>query len=123
MLYADYFHKAAGLTVQQADNGLFYLDPLWKAILQENGMGVSKISDVKTTWAEMLETLKLEVTRKNTILSDKPFIEAWLYDLITQNVEPAMMQEETDYIKQVVEFMKTNHENNKDNIVPFPTKE
>ena len=34
----------------------------------------------------------------------------WLYELITAQIEPAMLEEEAQYIKQVTEFMKANHE-------------
>ena len=56
----------------------------------------------------------MEVEKRNAINSKKPVVINWLYDLITTQVEPAILQEETDYIKQVTEFMKTNHEMQKD---------
>lgn len=110
MLYGEYIKKATDLTVVKADNGLFYLEPLWKDILYSNDMDVKTISGTKISWTEILDVLKLEVEKQNTINSNKSYIINWIYDLITTQVEPAILQEETDYIKQVIEFMKVNHE-------------
>lgn len=110
MLYIDFINKANNLTISQADNGLFYLEPMWFQILKENGLNKSDVSDETASWENIYETLKLEVEKRNTINSKKPDILNWLYEIITAQVEPAMLQEETDYIKQVTEFMKANHE-------------
>ena len=110
MLYTEFINKAMNLTIEQADNGLFYLEPLWRNILYDNELDVSSISDAKADWGGVLDVLQLEVTKRNTINSKKPDVINWLFDLITAQIEPAMLQEETDYIKQVTEFMKTNHE-------------
>jgi len=52
----------------------------------------------------------LRFEKRNTVNSNKPYVLNWLHDLINTQIEPAMLQEETDFIKQVTEFMKTNHE-------------
>ena len=110
MLYADFIHKANELVITEADNNLFYLEPMWFQILRDNELKIEDISDDNSTWENILEVLKLEVEKRNTINSKKPIIINWLYDVITTQVEPAMLQEEADYIKQVTEFMKANHE-------------
>ena len=131
MNYADFINKAAELTITQADNGLFYLEPLWQGILEDNEMSFAKTG--KLSRSEVLDTLKLEVERRNTINSKKNDVIEWVYDIISATVEPAILEEETNYIKNVMEYMKLNHELNKsgdydgdeniDNIVPFPTKD
>ena len=113
MLYSEYINKAIKLTIDEADNGLSYLEPLWKVILFDNDMNITVISDMDIEWNDVYNVLKLETEKRNTINSNKPFVIDWLYDLITAKVEPAMMQEETEYIKQVIEFMKANHESQK----------
>ena len=109
MLYVNYINKAAEATIIQADNGLWYLEPLWREILYNEDLDISQISDAKVDWGGIFDVLQLEVKKRNTINDNKPYVMNWLYDLITATVEPAIMQEETDYIKQVVEFMKENH--------------
>lgn len=125
MLYTEYIHKVKEATISQLDNGVWYLEPEWRIITHENELFIDDISDFEVTMDEVLETLRLEVDRRNALNDNTKAVMDWLYDLITATVEPAMLQEETDYIKQVVEFMKENHFTNKetpDNIVPFPTK-
>lgn len=112
MLYSNFILKAKNLTIQQLDNGVWYLEPEWMDILYRNGLGI--LDDLEdsylTGWYDVEDILKLEVERRNLQDSKKKEVIDWLHDLITTTVEPAMLQEETDYIKQVVEFMKTNHD-------------
>ena len=115
MLYTEFVQKAIDLTIVQADNGLFYLEPLWRNILYDNNMNVNNISDAKADWGGIFDVLKLEVEKRNTINSVKPAVLQWVFDIISTQVEPAMLAEETDYVKAVTEFMKTNHETQKDN--------
>lgn len=111
MLYTDYILKAKELTIQQLDNGTWYLEPEWQDILWRNNLG--EIDDLEDSyldgWYTLEDILKLEVERRNKVNSKQNDVINWLYDVITATVEPAMMQEETDYIKNVVEFMKLNH--------------
>ena len=114
MLYAEFVNKAVKLTIVESENGVFYLEPLWKTILISNELDVSDISDVETTWDEVSDVLKLSVEKFNTLNSKRNNVINWLYDLIMSQVEPAILQEETDYMKQVVEFMKANHATQED---------
>ena len=109
MLCVEFINKAKELTIQQLDNGYWYLEPEWRLILGDNALYIDDISDYEVSPAEIKETLELEVERRNKRDSKQKEVMDWLYDLITATVEPAIMQEETDYIKQVVEFMKENH--------------
>lgn len=129
MLYSDFIHKAKELTIQQLDNGVWYLEPEWQDVLYRNGLGA--LDELENSylsgWYDVEDILKLEVERRNARDSKQKEVVDWLYDLITANVEPAMLQEETDYIKQVTEFMKANHKLNTgdfdgDNIVPIKTE-
>lgn len=114
MLYTDFINKAYDLTIEQADNGLFYLEPLWRNILYDNQMNVSDISDAKTDWRAIFDVLKLEVEKRNTVNSTKPEVLKWIYDIITAQVEPAILSEETDYVKAVTDFVKANHDKEKE---------
>ena len=109
MLYTEFVSKAMDETIVKAENGLFYLEPLWRTILNENELTIDKISDATVTIADIKDVLKLEVEKRNTINTKRNDVYEWLFDVITATVEPAIMKEETDYIKQVVEFMQQNH--------------
>lgn len=112
MLYSIFILKAQQLTIKQLDNGTWYLEPEWQDILYREGLGdLEDLTDSYLSgWYDVEDILKLEVERRNARDSKKNEVINWLYDLITTTVEPAMLQEETDYIKNVVEFMKANHE-------------
>ena len=106
MLYSEFISKASEITIEQADNGLFYLEPKWKGFLIDNELNVSDISDIETSWNDIQDILKLEVEKRNTINTLKPYVLNWVHDVITSTVEPAVLQEETDYIKNLMEYMK-----------------
>ncbi len=106
MLYSEFISKASEITIEQADNGLFYLEPAWKGFLIDNELNVSDISDIETSWNDIQDILKLEVEKRNTINTLKPYVLNWVHDAITSTVEPAVLQEETDYIKNLMEYMK-----------------
>jgi len=110
MLYVEYINKATELTIVQADNGLYYLEPLWRNILYDNQMDYNIISDAVTDWGAILDVLKLEVEKRNTINSLSPYIHNWIHDIITATVEPVIMQEETDYLKNLTEYLKAAKE-------------
>lgn len=108
MLYSDFVLKAANTTIEQADNGLFYLEPMWKSLLIDNELNVSDISDIETSWSDIQDILKLEVEKRNTISTLEPYVLNWIHDIITSTVEPEVLQEETDYLKNYIEYMKAN---------------
>ena len=60
-----------------------------------------------------VNVLRLEVEKRNTINSNKPAVIDWLYDIISTQIEPAILDEETNFVKQITEFMKVNHETQK----------
>lgn len=113
MLYSEFIIKAKQDTIQQLDNGIWYLEPEWQDILYREGLGqLDDLTDSYLSgWYDVEDILKLEVERRNARDSKKPEILDWLYDTITAVVEPAVLQEETDYIKNLMEYMKLNHEN------------
>jgi len=108
MLYSEYILKATEVVIEQADNGLFYLEPMWKSLLIDNNLDFAQVSDVETSWSEIQDILKLEVEKRNTINTLEPYVLNWIHDIITSTVEPAVLQEETDYLKNYIEYMKAN---------------
>ena len=112
MLYSEFINKAIDLTIAQADNGLYYLDPMWRIILCENELYFNDISDYEIDSSIVKDTLQLEVEKRNTIESNQPFIMNWLFDIITAQIDPTVLSEETAFVEQVTKFMKANHENN-----------
>ena len=110
MLLSEYVLKSMDATIEQADNGLYYLNPMWRFILEDNKLDWSEISDNAIDDEDVEDILKLEVEKRNTVNSLKPYVLNWVYDVITSSVEPAMLQEETDYLKNLTEYLRANKE-------------
>ena len=110
MLLSEFMLKAMDATIEQADNGLFYLNPMWRFILEDNRLDWSNISDNVIDDEEVEDVLKLEVEKRNVVNSLKPYVVEWVHNIITASVEPAILQEETDYLKNLTEYLKANKE-------------
>lgn len=110
MLLSEFMLKAMDATIEQADNGLFYLNPMWRFVLKDNQLDWSDISDDIIDDVEVEDTLKLEVEKRNAVNSLKPYVVEWVHNIITASVEPAILQEETDYLKNLTEYLKANKE-------------
>ena len=111
MTYATFIYKAKELTIQQLDNGTWYLEPEWQDMLYREGLG--ELDDLEDSylsgWYDVEDILKLEVERRNAKDNKKNEVINWLYDLITATVEPAILQEENDFIKNMMDYIKVNH--------------
>jgi len=107
MLYSEFMYKAKEETIVQADNGLWYLEPDWHLMLSTIKLNTEDITDFYVGWLEVESILKLEVEKRNTVDSIKPYVLNWIHDIITASIEPTIMQEETDYIKNLTEYLKT----------------
>ena len=110
MLLTQFVLKAEELVIDKADNGLSYLEPMWQQILNDNEMKVSDISDATVELKDLFDIFKLEVEKRNTINSKKPYVLDWLYDVITAEVDPAMLAEETEYLKNFIDYKKVTQE-------------
>lgn len=108
MIYDTYINKAYELVLlQDEDNGIWYLDPNWLHVLYTNGLEIEKVSEEYIGKHEVRDALKLEVERRNLHLNDKKQeVIDWLYDIITAKVEPQILQEETEYVAQMLEYLK-----------------
>ena len=117
MLYSQFIYKAENLTIHQLDNEVWYLEPELKDIICRNVIG--NIDDIEDSflsdWWDVENILRLEVDRRNSQDNKKNEVINWLYEIITSTIEPAILEEENEYIKNVIEYLKTNRETNKQN--------
>ena len=109
MLYSEYMHKAKRLEIMQdSESEIWYLNPEWKMDLFDNDLG--KIEDVAApyvlTWNDIEDVLKLEVERRNNVESKRKQVVDWIYDAIFTQVDPAIMAEETEYIANMMDYLK-----------------
>lgn len=114
MLYATYMQKAKEVCIDRfVESGKWYLEPDWRTILRDNQLNNFKLQDVKIDWSIVEDVLKLEVEKRNARDSKLGYVADWLYDTLTSTVEPAMLSEETDLVKNMLELAKANHTNEK----------
>lgn len=112
MLYDVYINKAKELVIlQDEETGIWYLDPNWLHQLYTNGLEIEEISEDYIDFDTLGETFKLEVERRNlNRQSKKDAIIDWLYDIISNKVDPMIMQEQTEWMSEIIESMKFREE-------------
>ena len=100
------------MTVKQLENGSWYLDPEWKDIIcREIEKDLDNVEEnYLTDWWDIENCLELEVQKRNLHDDKKKAVIDWMYELITAQVEPAVLNEETEFIKNRVEYMKVSSE-------------
>ena len=129
MLYEVFSAKIKDIAIEyNEESETWYLNPDWYELVHKEVLDdLSKLEDSYIEdWIDVEGILRLETERRNASNPVKTKVFNWLYDLISSTVEPMMIQEETEYIKNMREYMKTSHQINKeepDNIVQFPNKD
>lgn len=114
MLYATYMQKAKEVCIDRfVESGKWYLEPDWRIILRDNQLNNFKLQDSKIDWSIVEDVLKLEVEKRNARDNKLGYVADWLYDTLTSTVEPAMLSEETDLVKNMLELAKANRANEK----------
>ena len=106
MLYTEFINKAMNATIEQTENGSFYLEPLWRNILHDSNLFFDNVSDFEITPEIVFEVLRLEVEKRNTVNSKKNYVIDWLYELIINQVDSVMLEEETDYLKNLIAYLQ-----------------
>ncbi len=112
MLYATYMQKAKKVCIDRfVESGKWYLEPDWRIILRDNQLNNLKLQDAKIDWSIVEDVLKLEVEKRNARDNKLGYVTDWLYDTLTSTVEPTMLSEETDLVKNMLELAKANRAN------------
>lgn len=112
MLYATYIQKAKEVCIDRfVESGKWYLEPDWRIILRDNQLNNFKLQDAKIDWSIVEDVLKLEVEKRNARDNKLGYVTDWLYDTLTSTVEPAMLSEETDLVKNMIDLAKANRVN------------
>lgn len=110
MLYAEYMVKVKEACLEQwEENGQWYIRPDWKRQLDDMELypDESIISDwINVVWEDVLEELQLEVTMRNTRQDKMPIITEWLYKVMTAEIEPKVIEEQNELVKNLQEYMK-----------------
>lgn len=112
MIYVDFMKKAEEFVLSyDEDSGLTFLEPDYYAILLGLKMDPEKdISDIPLTWAQFEKRMELEVERRNKLDDRSKYVIDWLYSVLTSAIEPAMMQQESELMKNIMDYMNLNAE-------------
>lgn len=112
MLYADYILKVmkAVIVDDEDASGYSYLEPNYRVLLIDAELTPDIVTDYEVTWHMLSEALKLEVERRNRLTDKGRFVMDWLFSIITTTIEPTMIAEENELMKNTMEYMKLNHE-------------
>lgn len=113
MLYSKFIFNAKEKTIQKLDNGTWYLEPEWRDIIGRE-MEIQDVSELEDSyisdWWDVENILQLEVGRRNAQDSKKKYVIDWLFDTITSTVDPILLDGETNFMQNVIKYMKENKE-------------
>lgn len=112
MLYSEFIHEVMKLVIVDDDesSGFSYLEPHYRALMVDSGFEPAKVTDRTIDWDYVAEVQKLEVERRNKITDKTRFVIDWVFDVISSTIEPTMIQEENELMKNMMDYMKLNHE-------------
>lgn len=112
MLYGELIHEAMKLVIVHDDeaSGHFFLDPNYRALMTDANLLPESVTDRKVDWDWISEVLRLEVERRSKMTDKTRFLVDWVFEILTSTVEPAVMQEENEMIKNIIEYIKHSHE-------------
>lgn len=112
MNYFKLMDEIFDLCISKTDESdLWYLTPHWRKLICEYKASneiefIECINRENVSLTELEDILRLEVERRNKIEDKSNLVNSWLYVLLSTQIEPTMLQEESEYIQSVVEFMK-----------------
>lgn len=105
--FRDFYKEAKELCVRCNDlNGEYYLEPLYRFVLEDNNLRIGDVTDRSFTIEELKEMLELEVRRRNAVESRTREVCSWLWDIINSKIDPLVIDEQNDYIKNLSEYFK-----------------
>lgn len=111
MIYETYIEKAKKLVIQRdEDTGMYYLDPNWLHILYTSKLPIEDIYEPYINSKHDIEdVLKLEVERRNIRNNHTNKVVDWIYNIISTTIDPAILQEENEFLKNTMDYLQLNH--------------
>lgn len=100
--------------LQQAnDDGEWYISPYWKYHIadgwSENYIKFTDaLSDYNYSIDDCKDALQLQVKKRNAELGKEIQVSKWIYSILQSSMDSVMLQQETDYMKNVVDYMQLN---------------
>ena len=108
MLYYEYMDKVKELAlVTNEKNGLTYIRPDYEYLLETSGLSLDDVTDFKKASGTVVyRQLLLERDMRNAQNNISPVVMQWLYDVISTVVEPAIVEQQNQLIKDMLAYQK-----------------
>ena len=107
MLFQEYFDKACAICiVDDGDIWDSYLLPDYKVRLFQAALAPEMVSDYELNMDELTEMLKLEVERRRIVTGRSRAMIEWLYNLLTEEIDPLKEELDSTMVNDMVEYMK-----------------
>lgn len=109
MIYADFIKKVKDATiVYDEDSCVWYLEPEWQTIVHEHNLDdLDAIPDLRLEgWYDIEDVLKLEVEKRNALMSRKNFVLEWFYNFISTTIEPSLVDSENNIFQSLLDLSK-----------------
>ena len=108
MLYYEYMDKVKEIALITSEkNGLTYIRPDYEYLLETSGLSLDDITDFEQVSGTVVyRQLLLERDMRNAQRDLSPVVMQWLYDVISTVVEPAIMEQQNQLIKDMLEYRK-----------------
>jgi hypothetical protein len=88
-------------------NGLTYIRPDYEYILAASGLSVDDVTDFEDATRNVVHRqLILERDMRNAQNDISPIVMKWLYDVINTVVEPAIVEQQNELIKDMLAYRK-----------------
>ena len=108
MLYSEYMDKVKSIALlTNENNGLTYIRPDYAYLVAASELKLEDVSDFNgVTDSIVLEQLKLERDMRNAQNDKTSVVAEWLYDVITTVVEPTIVEQQNQLIKDMLAYQK-----------------
>lgn len=108
MLYKEYMDKVKDIALlMNEDTGLTYIAPDYEYLLSVSDLKLEDVSDFDGVNKNVVHRhLLLERDMRNAQRDKTPIIMQWIYDVMTTVVEPAIIEQQNELIKNLLEYRK-----------------
>lgn len=112
MTYHDTVNEAIEQTIiTDEETAVSYLEPRYREVLRENNLHLPNNKEDGDVYdQELWEILKLEVEKLNAKHNVSHALAEWAYTILTQTIEPEMLTEENELMKNIMDYMQLNQE-------------
>jgi len=108
MLYSEYMDKVKDMAlIAHEDTGVTYVKPDYEYDLANAELKLENVTDFTNATSETVyRQLILERDMRNAQHDKLPLVAQWVYDIISTVVEPAIVEEQNQLMKDMLAYRK-----------------